>query len=83
MRCQGLQQHQQFCKFSYVAIPLLTFPFGFALLFASPRAISMVYFDPINYYFDWEGFSQMKVGNHAALFLWEWPLSRDKNNHRA
>lgn len=25
----------------------------------------------------------MKVGNHATLFLWEWALSRDKNNHRA
>lgn len=25
----------------------------------------------------------MKVGNRATLFLWEWALSRDKNNHRA
>ena len=25
----------------------------------------------------------MKVGNQAALFLWEWALSPDKNNHRA
>lgn len=25
----------------------------------------------------------MKVGNRATLFLWEWALSPDKNNHKA
>lgn len=59
------------------------FLFGHTLLFASLRVTTRLYFHPINYYFDWEGFSQMKVGNHATLFLWEWALSRDKNNHRA
>lgn len=38
------------CNFSRV--PLKTFSLGYVLLFASPTAISRVYFDPINYYFD-------------------------------
>lgn len=41
-----------FCKFPCVIIPLLTFSFSNTLLFASARAITRVYFDPINYYFD-------------------------------
>ena len=28
-------------------------------------------------------FPRWKWFNHATLFLWEWALSRDKNNHRA
>lgn len=40
------------CNFSCVIVPLVTFSLGYALLFASPTAISRVYFDPINYYFD-------------------------------
>lgn len=41
-----------FCTFCYVINHLLTLPYGYALLFALPRAVTRVYFDPINYYFD-------------------------------
>lgn len=45
--------HNVHRELRYVSIiPLLTFPTGFGLLFAPPRAVSRVYFDPINYYFD-------------------------------